>query len=107
MRFFVLLTIILFLLNNIYANQIRGQSTFMTSFIFASSYLCALATTVFNRIGTVATINFSTVQVRLLIEGSSYSRAATINFSAVQVRLLIEDGSYSMAATINFVPDFF
>ena len=36
--------------------------------------------TVFNRIETAATINFSAVQVRLLIEGGSYSRAATINF---------------------------
>ena len=43
------------------------------------------------------TINFSTVQVRLLTEGDSYSRAVTINFSTVQVRLLIEGGSYSMA----------
>ena len=36
--------------------------------------------TVFNRIETAATINFSTVQVRLLIEGGSYSRAGIINF---------------------------
>ena len=36
--------------------------------------------TVFNRIETVATINFSTVQVWLLIEGGPYSKAATINF---------------------------
>ena len=42
----------------------------------------------------------------LLIEGGSYSRVATINFSTVQVRLIIEGGSYSRAATINFVPDF-
>ena len=37
-------------------------------------------TTVFNRIETAAAINFSAVQVRLLIECGSYSRAATINF---------------------------
>ena len=42
---FVLLTKILFLLNNIYAIQIPGQSTCMKSFIFASSYLCTLTTT--------------------------------------------------------------
>ena len=40
---------------------------------------------VFNRIETAATINFSTVQVRLVIEGG--------------------DGSYSRAATNNFMPD--
>ena len=33
------------LLNNIYANQIPGQSTCVKSFIFASSYLCALTNT--------------------------------------------------------------
>ena len=36
--------------------------------------------TVFNQIETAASINFSTVQVRLLIEVGSYSRAATTNF---------------------------
>ena len=41
---FVLLTKKNFLLNNIYASQIPGQSTCMESFIFASSYLCALTT---------------------------------------------------------------
>ena len=39
---FCRLTKNLFLLNNIYANQIPGQSTCVKSFIFASSYLCAL-----------------------------------------------------------------
>ena len=33
------------LLNNIYANQIPGQSTCVKSFIFVSSYLCALTIT--------------------------------------------------------------
>ena len=36
--------------------------------------------TVFFRILAAATINFSRVRVRLLIEGGSYSRAALINF---------------------------
>ena len=36
---FVLLTKILFMLNNIYANQIACQSTCMKSYIFARSYL--------------------------------------------------------------------
>ena len=58
--------------------------------------------TVFSRIETATTINFSAIQVRILIEGGSYSRVATINFSAIQVRLLIEGGSYSRVATINF-----
>ena len=43
----------------------------------------SLATTVFIRIVAVATINFSLVGVRLLIEGGSYSRAAFIYFGGV------------------------
>ena len=50
---FVLLSKILFLLNNIYANQIPGQSTCVKSFIFASSYLCALTTTRIIRINNI------------------------------------------------------
>ena len=40
------------LLNNIYANQIPGQFTYVESFIFASSYLCTLTTTRIIRINT-------------------------------------------------------
>ena len=53
MRFCRFLTKILFLLNNIYANQIPGQSTCVKSFIFVSSYLCALTTTRIIRINNI------------------------------------------------------
>ena len=52
---FVILTKILFLLNNIYANQIPGQSTSVKSFIFVSSYLCALTTTRIIHINNITT----------------------------------------------------
>ena len=81
----------------------------MCVFVFvcvcALSIVCTcvyvIGSTVFNRIETVATINFSTVQVWKLIKGGSYSRAATINCSAVQVRLVIVGCSHSWAALIR------
>ena len=50
---FVVFTKKIFLLNNIYANQIPGQSTCVKSFIFASSYLCTLTTTRIIRINNI------------------------------------------------------
>ena len=49
--------------------------------------------TVFIRIVTVATINFSLAWVRLLIEGSSYSRAAFVNFGSIPHSVLHKKGS--------------
>ena len=49
-------------------------------FKFGSSVRDRHTYTIFIRIVAVATINFSLAWVRLLIEGSSYSRAAFINF---------------------------